>query len=636
MASRTARSATSPRTSGSHISARRMATVCALLLLVAAAAPAQGVDKSFAAIENTQLFIPASAHVSGVGDANWRTDLEIFNPGQTRASVTVALLKAKTSNHNPQTRSYTLDPGEALRFEDALMSIFGFDGGAAIRVVNTSGMAAVTSRTYNLQPDGTFGQFVGGVISHTAIQPGQEGRIIQLTHNRSTTSGFRTNIGFVNATGSSITVQVALYRADGSYLGTKSYPLQPYMFQQEDKIFQKVVSGDVDDGYAVLTTSTAGGAFFAYGVVIDNRTDDPIYITPATRSAGSSPPPPTPTPTTTATTTPSPTPTTTPTATPTPTSTPTTTVNLAPYQPSGWSGPLVVSGTTGTRTSGGLTGGGATYFDWAVANYGPGDAVFPAGEAIARIALDGASRVNFFNNTVYTLEAGFYASYDDYQIDGISAGQHTATLLADPGHVIGESDESDNNSDYVGSWSSKSEPTDIRVKVPTARIRVAPIPGWQPETAKHRYDPIGVLWLGAPPLQPGPLAIAPTKATAVDNAMYIPASAHATGSGDTNWRTDVELHNPGSVQARARIDMLIRDQANPSPQIPHLHRQRRDLDPARGHSRLLIPLQRRGGPPDQYSPGRRDRHQPHLQSHVRRHLRPVRRHRPRVAGLRHR
>ncbi len=259
----------------SHNHLQKMATVCALLLLVAAAAAAQGADKSFAAIENTQLFIPASAHVSGAGDANWRTDLEIFNPGQTRASVTVALLKAKTSNHNPQTRSYTLDPGEALRFEDALMSIFGFDGGAAIRVVNTSGMAAVTSRTYNLQPDGTFGQFVGGVISHTAIQPGQEGRIIQLTHNRSTTSGFRTNIGFVNATGSSITVQVALYRADGSYLGTKSYPLQPYMFQQEDKIFQKVVSGDVDDGYAVLTTSTAGGAFFAYGVVIDNRTGRP-------------------------------------------------------------------------------------------------------------------------------------------------------------------------------------------------------------------------------------------------------------------------------------------------------------------------------------------------------------------------
>ena len=407
------------------------------------------------------------------------------------------------------------------------MSIFGFDGAAAIRVVNTSGMAAVTSRTYNLTSGGTFGQFVGGVISHTAIQPGQEGRIIQLTHNRSTTSGFRTNIGFVNATGSSITVQVALYRADGSYLGTKSYPLaalrvptggQDLPESGQRRCRRRLRGPDHVHRRRCVLRLRRGDRQphrrpHLHHAVHPQRglVASPTHADPDHDGHNHAIPP-------------------TPTATPTPTSTPTTTVNLAPYQPSGWSGPLVVSGTTGTRTSGGLTGGGATYFDWAVANYGPDDAVFPAGEAIARIALDGASRVNFFNNTVYTLEAGFYASYDDYQIDGISAGQHTATLLADPGHVIGESDESDNNSDYVGSWSSKSESTDIRVKVPTARIRVAPIPGWQPETAKHRYDPIGVLWLGAPPLQPGPLAIAPTKATAVDNAMYIPAAAQPNGS----------------------------------------------------------------------------------------------------------
>ena len=273
-------------------------------------------NKSSAAIPNTQLFIPASAHVSGALGTNWRTDLEIFNPGQLQTSVTVALLKAGVSNHSPQTMTYTLDPGESRRFEDALMSIFGFDGAAAMRVVNNSGMAAVTSRTYNLTAGGTFGQFVGGVISHTAIQTGQEGRIIQLTHNRSTTSGFRTNIGFVNATGSQITVLVALYRANGSYLGTKEYPLNSYEFRQVDKIFQKVTSGDVNDGYAVLSSSTAGGAFFAYGVVIDNRTSDPVYITPANRSAGGTPPAPTttPAPTTSATATPATTPS--PTATP--------------------------------------------------------------------------------------------------------------------------------------------------------------------------------------------------------------------------------------------------------------------------------------------------------------------------------
>jgi len=562
MASTLGKPTRSSTTLGTHSRTVRSVTIVAIAALLAVMTiQACGQDKSSAAIPNTQLFIPASAHVSGALGTNWRTDLEIFNPGQSQSSVTVALLKAGVSNHNPQTMTYTLNPGESRRFEDALMSIFGFDGAAAIRVVNNSGMAAVTSRTYNLTTGGTFGQFVGGVIGHSAIQTGQEGRIIQLTHNRSTTSGFRTNIGFVNATGSQITVLVALYRADGSYLGTKEYELNPYEFRQIDKIFQKVTSGDVDDGYAVLSTTTADGAFFAYGVVIDNRTSDPVYITPANRSAGGTPPAPTttPAPTTSATATPAPTPS--PTATPAPTY-----LNFSPYQPEGWSGPLVASGTTGTYTSGGLTGSGPTYFDWAMANYGPDDAVFPAGSNIARILLDDSTLVSFYSDTEYSLEAGTYAYYEDYQVDGITAGTHTATLVADPDNLIAESDEGDNSWDLMESWSAKSDRATVSVKVSKARIGIAPIPGWSSDSTPTSYHPIGVRWHGSPPLKQGPIAVAHTKATTVDNAIYIPAAAHVSGALDTNWRTDVQLHNPGTIQTRVEVAMLARDQANPAPQ----------------------------------------------------------------------
>jgi len=543
-------------------SRRRMATICSVLLLVALAGTAPAADKSAAAIENSQLFIPASAHVSGALDTNWRTDLEIYNPGQSQASVTVALLKAGTSNQNPQTRTYTLDPGESRRFADALMSMFGYDGGAAIRVVNNTGMAALTSRTYNLTDDGTYGQFVGGVISQNAIQPGQEGRIVQLTHNRSTTSGFRTNIGFVNATASQITVDVDMYRANGSFLGTKSWALDPYEFRQIDKIFQKVVSGDVDDGYAVLSSPTPGGAFFAYGVVIDNVSSDPIYITPATRPRSGSAPSPTATPTPTTTTTPTPT----PTATPTPTGTPN--ANLAPYQPDGWSGALVASGTTGTRTTGGLSASGATYFDGAIANYGPDDAVFGPSEYLMRLSLDGSAVVSFYGSPTesFTLTAGHYVGFDDYQVDGISSGAHNATIIADPSGVIPENNESDNSWNLAETWSAKSGVEQIKAKVPKASLHVAPIPGWSSDSTKASFYPAGIVWHGGPPLKQGTVSGVRTKATTIDNNLYIPASAHASGALNTNWRTDVQLHNPGSVQARVQIDMLKRDQENSTPQ----------------------------------------------------------------------
>ncbi|HSN57732.1 MAG TPA: hypothetical protein VLT32_23890, partial [Candidatus Sulfomarinibacteraceae bacterium] len=242
-------------------------------------------QKAFAAMPGSTLFIPATAHVSGALGTNWRTDLELLNPGTERSTVTIALLPPGQANLNPTQKTINIEAGRTARYTDVLSSMFGFSGGAALRITNSDGMVAVTSRTYNLTADGTFGQFVGGVLSPTAVNAGQEGRIIQLTHNRSANSGFRTNIGFVNIGATDITVKVDLYTAQGALLGSKSYPLRAYEFAQKDKIYQQVTSSDVEDGYAVLSTPTAGGAFFAYATVIDNRTGDPIYVTPVIRAA---------------------------------------------------------------------------------------------------------------------------------------------------------------------------------------------------------------------------------------------------------------------------------------------------------------------------------------------------------------
>jgi len=518
--------------------------------------------KSSASVPGSVLFIPASAHVTGALGTNWRTDLELYNPGQAQATVTVSLLRANQSNSNPSQQTYNLDPGESMRHEDVLTSVFGFEGAAALRVTNDSGMVAVTSRTYNLTDNGTYGQFVGGVISHTAIQAGQEGRIIQLTHNNSSTSGFRTNIGFVNTTDSQITVQVALYRADGSYLGTKAYTLAPYEFRQINRIFQKVTSTDVNDGYAVLSTSTAGGAFFAYATVIDNRTSDPVYITSSNRGTSSPPPPTTPTPT------PSTTGTATPTPTPTPTATPTSSLNLAPYQPDGWGGPLVVAGSTGTRTSGGLSASGPSYFSGAVANYGPDNAVFAADSTVMRVDLDGSSLIFITgpSGQPFTLEAGTYAYFEDLEVSNISAGSHTSTLIADPDGLVAEDLEGDNSWDYVGSWSAKASTSTTPVKVPEARIHVAPIPGWEGGRTFSKQGPLSFIWTGSAPLTPGPFQAENSKATTVDDAIYIPAAAHVSGALGTNWRTDVQLHNPGVTQARVEVAMLVRNRANATPE----------------------------------------------------------------------
>jgi hypothetical protein len=50
-----------------------------------------------------------------------------------------------------------------------------------------------------------------------------------------------------------------------------------------------------------------------------------------------------------------------------------------------------------------------------------------------------------------------------------------------------------------------------------------------------------------------------------DSMTCIPNSAHATGAAGTNWGTDMEVHNPGSIQANYSIALLKHGEDNSSP-----------------------------------------------------------------------
>ncbi len=554
-------------------------------LLVTASAPdSLGTDaaRAFTSLNQGQLllqddsmFVPAAAHVSGAAGTNWRTDVEVYNTGQQTAQYRIALLRKNQNNSNPVTVGFNLLAGQSVRYNDILQSVFQFDGSASLWITVQSGEVTVSSRTYNETPDGTYGQYIGGALDAQAIQQGQEGRIIQLTHNQANNQGFRTNVGFLNCTSLNISAQVRLYSSDGSLIGTRTYGLEPYMYSQIDRIFGQVTQSDVSDGYVIVETFTPGGKLFAYASVVDNRTGDPIYI-PAVLIGGGGPNP-TPTPTSTnpgVTSTPTRTPTRTSTSVPptaTPTYTPTQTmadVNLRPFQPSGWDGPLVASGVAGTNVSGGLVGGQTTFIDWAVINEGSENAVFPAGSAIAQIDLDGVPFVAWAQQSGdYILESGFYVYVEDYETTAIPAGTHALMLSGDPDGAVPETNEGDNSWEFSGTWSSakSTNPPPLRTEVIDAhQLRKAPIPGFgagmawgRPiEEFQHkrrlarlndRRQPAG--W----------------GAKSIAEPVYIPAAAHVAGAAGTNWRTDVELHNPGGTQAQYEIALLRRNQANPFP-----------------------------------------------------------------------
>jgi len=228
---------------------------------------------------DTELYVPTGAHLTGFNTVNWRTDLEIHNPGTRRVSYIIALLLRNQDNNLPSLKgTFFLDAKRSARYNDLLYATFGFSGAAAIRLTPIDGPIIVTSRTYNQLPTGTYGQSVPTIPRAQAIAFSQDARMIALSHDPTLAAGYRTNLGFVNVSPAQIRVEAEFYLSTGGFLGQKSYDLMAFEFRQIDKAFEQVTADLVDDGYIVVRTTTAGAKFFANAVVVDNLTGDPTYV----------------------------------------------------------------------------------------------------------------------------------------------------------------------------------------------------------------------------------------------------------------------------------------------------------------------------------------------------------------------
>jgi len=224
------------------------------------------------------LYIPASANAEGVNQTRWRTDLQIKAPESQAAAFTIELLESGKDNSTPVAVEGALGAGESLRLGDVLGNAFGFTGTSALRVTATGGRILATSRTYNDDPGGTYGQTVPAVTADDGFAYGSEATLILLSRSPDPSAGFRTNIGFVNLVGAQIRMEIDLFAADGTELGTVTRNLKPFEHRQVNDAFHAVGADDVPDGYAVVRTTSEGGLFVAYASVVDNGSGDAVFL----------------------------------------------------------------------------------------------------------------------------------------------------------------------------------------------------------------------------------------------------------------------------------------------------------------------------------------------------------------------
>ncbi len=234
----------------------------------------------------TSSFIPAGARAPGSAGSFWLTDVAVTNFSSGVATANLAYLAKNQDNSHPRNESLALGQGEQVLIGDVFWQLLGLDSAnGGLRVSTSHPDVKITSRTYNAAgEEGTYGQFIGAQRAETALTPDGAGGLNQLQENES----FRTNLGVVNLGEQPVDVEIHLYHASGSRYGIVARTLLPFEMTQYDRIFNRVNAGVVESGFAVVKVLTTGGEVLAYASVVDNGSNDPIYI-PAQRLSDTSP-----------------------------------------------------------------------------------------------------------------------------------------------------------------------------------------------------------------------------------------------------------------------------------------------------------------------------------------------------------
>lgn len=222
-----------------------------------------------------RALISAAAQTNGAGGSVWRTELTLFNAGTDGATVQLTYLPSLGGA--VQSRSTFISPLQTITYNNALLDVFGMPSGAGAIAIEATSPAStpnlkLSSRTFTTGSNGTYGQAVPSVASDALSSQ-------QVLTGIESDGDYRTNVGLVNRSGAPVTATLALYATTGASLGSTSVTVAANNFQQTSLTsLWPSLTGASYDRLTMTITSSAANALSAYASVVDNRTQDPVYI----------------------------------------------------------------------------------------------------------------------------------------------------------------------------------------------------------------------------------------------------------------------------------------------------------------------------------------------------------------------
>jgi hypothetical protein len=223
-------------------------------------------------ISSSRFVLPGVAEFDS-SFSNFHTDMRIYNGGSAAVDVTLAFTGASVPN-----QVKTIGAGQTLAIDNVLPTLWNITGGGSVVATTASdSQLVVTARTFSRDKvnGGTFGQFIPGVTAADAVGNGDRTlQIVQLEES----PAFRTNLGLVEVTGNSATVELLAYTPDSKVAAKATIPLAAGQYLQQGQIFKSLGFSNVYNGRISARVVSGTGRVAAYGSVIDNRTTDPTYV----------------------------------------------------------------------------------------------------------------------------------------------------------------------------------------------------------------------------------------------------------------------------------------------------------------------------------------------------------------------
>ncbi len=233
------------------------------------------------------IFIPAAASTPGLAGSQWVTDVRIFNAGEHTANLTMWYSVGGNDwypANTPAKRTFSVAPGATLALDDAVQAQFGKSGTkGALEIRATQNSLLIAARTYNQTGNGTYGQYTAAVDAAAGPTPTEPQHILMLSGG----DRYRSNVGFVETAGFNCFVDLSLRDGTGAELAKKTLYLGPWQHRQEE-VFAFFGVPPVTNA-RLEVKPRAGSNLLAYGSVIDNVSNDAVYVPALPPTTGGGP-----------------------------------------------------------------------------------------------------------------------------------------------------------------------------------------------------------------------------------------------------------------------------------------------------------------------------------------------------------